>query len=101
MQTTTHSRPVGFAVIGGFFFFGSLMATYAALTLLVPGTILDRGWGLNPDAHTQLAVLGPIMAAPFCVLATALFVAGVGWVRRRGWGWGVGGGGVFIHLGGG
>ena len=100
MQTTTQRRPVGFAVIGGFFFFGSVMATYAAFTLLMPGTVLDRGWALNPVAHAQLAALGPIMAAPFCLLASALFWAAVGWFRRRRWGWILGVVVILINLAG-
>lgn len=63
------------------------MACYAAVTLLVPGTFLDRAWALNPTAHAQLLPLGPMVGVPFVVLAIALFLTGVGWFRRRYWGW--------------
>jgi hypothetical protein len=80
-------RPLGFVPIGIFFFFGALMASYAAFTPLNPGTFLDRGWALNPTAHVQLSSMGRIMGAPFILLAFALLLGGIGWFRRRFWGW--------------
>ena len=90
MNASLEKRPIGFVPIGLFFFFGATMATYAAVTLAVPGTILDQAWKLNPEGHAQLASLGRIMGVPFLVLATALFLAGVGWFRRHTWGWRLG-----------
>ena len=87
MMSTCQPRPAGFLPLGIFFFFGSVMATYAAITLAKPGTILDRAWVLNPTAHAQLAPLGRVVALPFAVVAGTLFAAGVGWFRRRYWGW--------------
>lgn len=86
-STAAYSRPAGFIPIGIFFFFGSLMATYAATTLFIPGTFLDKAWELNKSAHIQLAEIGRIMAAPFALLSVVLFLAGVGWFKRRRWGW--------------
>jgi hypothetical protein len=84
------ARPLGFVPIGIFFFFGALMAGYAAFTLLYPGTFLDRGWDLNPTAYIQLSSVGRIVGAPFIVLSLALLLAGIGWFRRRFWGWTLG-----------
>jgi hypothetical protein len=78
MISTHQSKPAGFLPIGIFFFFGSLMAIYAAITLAKPGTILDRAWVLNPMAYAPLAPLGRVVALPFAVLAATLFAAGVG-----------------------
>ena len=80
-------RPLGYTAIGVFLFFGATMASYASVTLAWPGTFLDRGWMLNPAAHQQLATLGRVLAFPFFFLALALFLAGLGWLRRRWWGW--------------
>jgi len=80
-------RPLGYNAIGVFLFFGATMASYAAATLAFRGTILDRGWILNPVAHQQLATLGRVMAFPFMFLALMLFLAGLGWFRQRRWGW--------------
>jgi hypothetical protein len=81
------NKPVGYTAIGVFLLFGATMATYASVTLAWPGTFLDRGWMLNPVAHQQLATLGRVLAFPFLFLAFALFLAGLGWFRRRRWGW--------------
>jgi hypothetical protein len=75
------------SALGAFFFFGCVMAAYAAVTLLHPGTFLDRAWVLNPRAHAQLIPLGRTVGVPFVILAALLFLAGVGWFRRRYWGW--------------
>ena len=66
------------------------MASYASFTLLVPGTVLDRGWAVNPEAYSQLRSLGSMMSVPFAFLAIALLVAAIGWFRRRRWGWTLG-----------
>jgi hypothetical protein len=77
----------GFTAIGIFLFFGAIMASIAATTLLWPGTALDRLWALNPIAHTQLAPLGSTVGILFLLLGAALSAAGFGWFRHRLWGW--------------
>jgi hypothetical protein len=77
----------GFTAIGIFLFFGALMASLAAVTLLWRGTVLDRLWALNPAAHRQLVPLGGIIGIFFLALGMALTTAGIGWFRRRLWGW--------------
>ncbi|HVO64055.1 MAG TPA: hypothetical protein VMT53_24250 [Terriglobales bacterium] len=81
------SRPPGFAAIGVFFCFGSVMAAYAAVTLVRRGTCLDRLWALNRRGHIALAGLGPMVAVPFGVLSMVLVLAALGWFRRQYWGW--------------
>ena len=83
-------RPQGFVPIGIFFLFGATMAAYAAVTLLKPGTILDRLWSLNKTGHARLAALGPGAGLAFVVLSALLCAASVGWFRRRYWGWALG-----------
>src|ERR1700687_2813257 len=60
MDTEEGQRPRGFVPIGVFFLFGATMAAYAAITLLEPGTVLDRLWALNKTGHAQLASLGKV-----------------------------------------
>lgn len=90
MTITLETRPRGFLALGIFLFFGALIATFAATTLLNPGTFLDRAWALNPAARAQLMPIGRIAGTGFIVLAVVLLLAGVGWFRRRRWGWGLG-----------
>ena len=77
----------GFTAIGIFLFFGAIMASLAATTLLWRGTALDRVWALNPMAYKQLAPLGGTVGILFLLLGAALATAGIGWFRRRAWGW--------------
>ena len=63
------------------------MASLAGITLIFPGTVLDRAWRLNPVAYAQLAPLGAPVGIVFLLLAALLAVAATGWWRRRRWGW--------------
>ncbi len=63
------------------------MAAYAAVTLLKPGTALDRLWALNKAGHIQLATFGKSAGLGFVVLSALMCAAAVGWFRRRFWGW--------------
>jgi hypothetical protein len=86
-QTASNSKPLGFAAIGIFLFFGGVMAGLAATTLLLPGTPRDRAWILNPTAYKQLSSLGSKVGILFLLLAVLLVLSGVGWFQRRLWGW--------------
>ena len=77
----------GFTAIGIFLFFGAILASLAATTLLWRGTVLDRVWALNPMAYKQLAPVGGTAGIFFSLLGALLVSAGIGWFRRRLWGW--------------
>jgi hypothetical protein len=81
------ARLLSFTAIGVFLFFGTAMASLAAITLIWRGTVLDRIWVLNPRGSQQLAPFGKLAGISFLVLAAVLALAGVGWFRRRLWGW--------------
>jgi hypothetical protein len=85
--TEKDQRPRGFVPIGAFFLFGATTAAYAAVTLLKPGTVLDRLWALNKAGHVQLATFGKSAGFGFVVLSALMCAAAVGWFRRRLWGW--------------
>ncbi len=80
-------RPRGFLPIGAFLIFGAIMAAYAAITLLHPGTDLDRLWALNQTEHARLTALGKSSGIGFIFLSAFMVVASAGWLRRRRWGW--------------
>jgi hypothetical protein len=87
MRDAIGPKPRGFTAIGVFLFFGAVMASLAATTLLWRGTVLDRLWTLNPTAYKQLAPLGRIVGILFLALSAALTTAGIGWFQCRLWGW--------------
>ena len=87
MRDAIAPKPRGFTAIGVFLFFGAVMATFAATTLLRRGTPLDRLWALNPSAYKQLAPLGSAVGVLFLLLSATLTTAGLGWFQRRLWGW--------------
>jgi hypothetical protein len=86
-QNQPEKPPRGLTAVAVFLFFGAAMASLAATTLILPGTMLDRVWRLNPVAHTHFASLGTPVAVVFLLLAIALAAAATGWMRRRRWGW--------------
>ena len=90
MGNRENHRPWGFVPIGIFFLFGATMAAYAAVTLLKPGTVLDRLWALNETGHVQLTTLGKSAGLGFVVLSAVMCAAAAGWFRRRYWGWALG-----------
>jgi hypothetical protein len=87
MRDVVGPKARGFAAMGIFLFFGAIMASLAATTLLWRGTALDRVWTLNPTAYKQLAPLGGKVGILFLLLGAVLTTAGIGWFRHRLWGW--------------
>ena len=87
MGSDEPKRPCGFAAIGAFFVFGAVIAAYASVTLLIPGTFLDALWELNKRGHAGLLVLGESAGLLFAILSVPLAAAALGWFQRRYWGW--------------
>jgi hypothetical protein len=73
--------------MGVFLFFGAVTAGVSAISLLWPGTSLDRLWTLNPKAYQELAPFGRSVGILFLLLGATLSAAGIGWFRCRLWGW--------------
>jgi len=73
--------------MGIFLFAGSVLAGIAAITLIDPGTFLDRLWVLNPSGHAGLMPWRKAAGPLFPLLAVALASAAVGWMKNRYWGW--------------
>lgn len=90
MPTQHIPKPKGFLAIGVFFVVGAVLTVASGLTLLFPGTLLDRIWFFKEDAHRQLLTLGRPAGLLFLLLTIALLLAGMGWLKRRLWGWRLG-----------
>jgi hypothetical protein len=78
---------VTLTAIGFFCYFAMTMALYAGVTLLHPGTALDRLWSLNPVAHQDLLMFRKPAGVMFLLIAVVAATTGLGWFRRRIWGW--------------
>lgn len=83
----TRVAAAGFTVVGVFLCFGAAMTALAAVTLLWPGTPLDRMWTLNRVAHSQLFPRRLIFGPMFVLLSSAFTCATIGWFQCRRWGW--------------
>ena len=68
-----------------FFGFGATACGLTVVLLLLPGTVLDRLWSLNPDAHLAFQSIG--WFAPLLMLAvgSACGLAAVGLWRDARW----------------
>ena len=80
-------RPsTGLVALSGFFWFGAVVATVTCIALLVPGSVLEPIWRLNPEAHRGFASMGFWAVALMLVVAGACTFAALGvWIRAR-WG---------------
>jgi hypothetical protein len=87
MASAPNPRPRGWLAIGIFLIWGAAMATFAGVTLIFPGTFLDRAWALNPVGHAGLTARGRWVGFLFPLLGLTLAAAGMGWLKRRRWGW--------------
>jgi len=81
------SPPRGMTAMGVFLLFGAAVALIAGTSLMRPGTALDRMWALNPRAYHELSPLGRSAGLLFLLLALALALTGMSWLKRRRWGW--------------
>ena len=72
--------------IGAFLLFGGCMSFLAGVTLVGPGTPLDRVWALNPTAYAKLATHGGIFGPLFLFLSATMASTAIGWFQRRRWG---------------
>ncbi len=87
MASAPSPRPRGWLAIGIFLIWSAAMATFAGVTLIFPGTLLDRAWALNPVGHAGLTARGRWVGFLFPLLGLTLAAAGIGWLKCRRWGW--------------
>jgi hypothetical protein len=84
----THSRrPSGITALSLFFMFGTVMSGLAAIMLLMPGSVLEPLWWLNPharDGFTAMGLWGVLLMAVVCV---ACGMTALGLRRCKRWGY--------------
>ena len=59
----------------------------SGISLLFPGTILDKIWVLNEPAYRQLLPFHRIVGGGFLALGLVSLFAGIGLLSGRKWGW--------------
>ncbi|UPT65270.1 MAG: hypothetical protein M0D57_11920 [Sphingobacteriales bacterium JAD_PAG50586_3] len=59
----------------------------AAITLLWPGSVLDRMWETTPDSYGEMAPYRVTIGILFLVLSQVFVITTRGWFKQRKWGW--------------
>jgi uncharacterized BrkB/YihY/UPF0761 family membrane protein len=78
--------PIGIRLLAVFFAFGATMCLLTILLLLVPGTVLDSLWRLNPDAHAAFQSLGKFSILLMMIVGSACAFAAIGLAKNQTWG---------------
>ena len=81
------ARPIGILIIGLFLLMAPIILVVSAITLLVPGTLLDQIWVVNETGYRQLLPFRGLAGAGFLGLGVLIALAGIGVLKGRRWGW--------------
>ncbi len=84
----THSRrPPGITALSFFFMFGTVMSALAAIMLLMPGSVFEPLWRLNPHARDGLTAIGLWGVLLMGVVCVACGMTALGLRRCKRWGY--------------
>ncbi len=72
-------------IVTVFLFFAVAMCLLVSFTIYVPGTPLDAIWKLRKGAAAKIHYYGQMVAPILLTLSAALFVVGVGMIKRQKW----------------
>lgn len=78
LTTTTETRPGGVTALSLFFLAGAVISFVAGVSLLLPGSILEPIWRVNPRAHEAFMGLGGWAIVLLCAVCIACALAAVG-----------------------
>lgn len=81
------NRSPSIILVAAFLFVAALISSVVALSLLVPGTPLDRMWELNRPAYVAFKALGRVSGPLFLMLGLCTAATGFGLLRGRRWAW--------------
>ena len=80
------NRPIGITALCLFFVFGTVMSGLAAVMLLIPGSVLEPLWRLNPRAREGLVAMGGWAVLLMAVVCVACGSAALGLRNCKPWG---------------
>lgn len=87
LTTDRARRPAVITLVATFSWMAAVVALLTGVSLLFPGTTLDRLWRLNPRAWAAFAHLGRASGGLLLVLCGLAAAAAVGLLRGRRWAW--------------
>lgn len=76
----------GHRAIACLFGFGTVASAIAFVTLLFPGTVLDRLWLLNPEGYDGLLRWGPVAVVFMAIVCASCTTILIGLWKGRPWG---------------
>jgi len=91
-------RPAGITALAVLFAFGTLMSLTASISLLVPGSVLEPMWRLNPRARVGFESLGGWAVLLLAVVSLVCSLCAAGFWLGRPWGYRIGFYGLGVNL---
>ena len=86
MNRALQTRPLGITALIIFFLVGALISFLAGLSLLVPSTLFEAMWRVNPHGHEGLLRIGLWGVVSLFAASASCAAAAVGLWRRTRWG---------------
>jgi len=81
------TKPIRVAIVAAVLWMAMLIGLVVGVTLLFPGTFLDRMWVYNQPAHAAFQAVGKSSGVGFLVLGLAVGATAGGLSRGRRWAW--------------
>ncbi len=83
----TSKKPIGVALLGVFLLLSTCILVAATVTLLFPGTAVDRIWDFKRSEYEMMLPYRLWAGAGFLVLGVLMAFAAYGWFKARRWAW--------------
>lgn len=87
MNETALTRPLGVTILGVFLVLSTCILAATVVTLLFPGSVLDRIWDFKRGEYEQMLPYRLWAGIGFLVLGVLMAFAAYGWLRARRWAW--------------
>ncbi len=80
-------RPIALAIVAAFLWVATGIAVIVGISLLFPGTPLDRMWVLNRPAYAAFQSMGRLSGIFLLLLGSVTAAGARGLLQRRRWAW--------------
>jgi hypothetical protein len=78
-------RPILISIVATFLFGATAIAAIVGISLITPGTLLDRIWKLNEPVHAEFQAFGSTAGAPLLLLGIVTGATAAGLLRGEPW----------------